>query len=194
MFDKQFDFIYKMNTIEKKGEQDVKVHLLTFRTSKNQTIIVEVHEHKEESLYILKFFDKNHRLSDHKYSLLTAHGETSAILNTNIAIMQYFYAKNPFASFAFMGAPTTKEIAQNKQLNYHLGHNTKRFRLYSRVMSLFFNPARFLHVQNTACSGYLVANRDYLYPDNEAKLEKIIQKLKTCYPDEIDEAGFLATI
>jgi hypothetical protein len=33
MFDKQFDFIYKMGTVEKRGEHDVKVHLLQLGNS-----------------------------------------------------------------------------------------------------------------------------------------------------------------
>jgi hypothetical protein len=149
-----------------------------------------VHEHKEQSLYVLKFFDKNHRLSDNKYSLMTADGEASAIINTNIAILQYFYKQNPYASFAFMGAPTAPEIAENTKLNRHSAYNTKRFRLYRRIMSLFFNPARFLHVQNKQCSAYLIANRDFLYPDNETMLKRMIERLKSCYEDEIEEYGF----
>ena len=192
MFDKIFDFQYKMSKIERIGEHDVIVHHLTFRTSKKRTIIVYVHEHKEHSLYALKFFDKNHRLSDNKYSLLTSDGEASAIINTNIAIMQYFYKKNPYASFTFMGAPTTEELKKNLQANHHGGYNTKRFRLYRRIMSLFFNPARFLHVQNFKCSGYLIANRDYLYPNSETMLKAMIQRLKSAYPDEIEDDGFIA--
>ena len=190
MFDKCFEFQYKTNKIERIGESDVKVHLLTFRTSKNRVIIVNVHEHQEHSLYVLKFFDKNHRLSDNRFSLLTADGEASAIINTNIAIMQYFYKQNPYASFAFMGAPTKEEIETNIQNNHHSAYITKRFKLYRRVMSIFFNPARFLHVQNIQCSAYLMANRDFLYPNHESMLKKIIQRLKASYPDEIEEEGF----
>ena len=191
MFDKCFEFQYKTNKIERIGESDVKVHLLTFRTSKNRVIIVNVHEHQEHSLYVLKFFDKNHRLSDNKFSLLTADGEAPAIINTNIAILQYFYKQNPYASFAFMGAPTQEEIETNIQNHHHSAYSTKRFKLYRRIMSLFFNPAQFLHVQNIQCSAYLMANRDYLYPNNESMLKKIIQKLKASYPDEIEEDGFM---
>ena len=190
MFDKSFDFQYKTNKMERIGESDVKVHLLTFRTFSNRVIIVIVHEHQEHCLYVIKFFDKNHRLSDNKFSLLTADGEASTIINTNIAIMQYFYKKNPYASFAFMGAPTQKEIQANIQNCRHVAYNNKRFKLYRRIMSLFFNPARFLHVQNMRCSAYLIANRDYLYPKNDSMLKKIIQRLKTSYPDEIEEEGF----
>lgn len=190
MFDKCFEFQYKTNKIERIGESDVKVHLLTFRTSKNRVIIVNVHEHQEHSLYVLKFFDKNHRLSDHKFSLLTADGEASAIINTNIAIMQYFYKQNPYASFAFMGAPTQEEIEINLQNHHHSAYSTKRFKLYRRIMSLFFNPAQFLHVQNIQCSAYLMANRDFLYPNNEPMLKKIIERLKVSYLDEIEEDTF----
>ena len=172
------------------GESDVKVHLLTFRTSKNRTIIVRVHEHKEHSLHVLKFFDKNHRFSNNKYSLLNSDGEASAIINTNIAILLYFYQKNPFASFAFMGAPTQEEAEKNSQTKKHFAHDTKRFRLYRRIMSLFFNPVRFAHIQNPLCSAYLIANRDYLNPNTDATLKSMIQRLKTAYPDEIEEDGF----
>jgi hypothetical protein len=190
MFDKSFDFLYKNNTIEKMGENDAKVHLLTFRTSKKRTIIVRVHEHKNESLYVIKFFDKNHRLSDDKFNLLVADGEATAIINTNIAIMQYFHSKNPYASFAFMGAPTKEEIIENTRMNRHSAYNTKRFRLYRCIMSLFFNPARFLHIQNLNCSAYLMVNRDFLYPEKDTMLKKIIQKLQSSYSDEIEEEGF----
>ena len=51
---------------------------------------------------------------------------------------------------------------------------------------------RFLHVQNFKCSGYLIANRDFLYPDSDVVLKEMIKRLKSSYPDEIEEEGFVA--
>ena len=190
MFDKCFPFQYKRSKIEKIKESDIKVHLLTFRTSKKRTIIVTVREHIDQAVFVLKFFDKNHRLSDNKFSLMTAEGEAAAVINTNVKILHYFYQKNPYASFAFMGAPTLEEIKENELMNRHAAYNTKRFKLYRRIMSLFFNPTRFLHIQNINCSVYLIANRDKLYPETESALKKLIQALKVSYPDELEDQGF----
>jgi hypothetical protein len=50
MFDKTFSFQYINNKMDKLGEKDVKLHLLTFRTSARRTIIVQVYEHEDEIL------------------------------------------------------------------------------------------------------------------------------------------------
>ncbi len=90
----------------------------------------------------------------------------------------------------YMNTDTQEEIETNIQNHHHSAYSTKRFKLYRRIMSLFFNPAQFLHVQNIQCSAYLMANRDYLYPNNESMLKKIIERMKASYPDEIEEDGF----
>jgi hypothetical protein len=190
MFDKSFNFLHKSKKSERLGGIDVKVHILTFSTSKKRRIIVHVHEHTDDSLYVLKFFDKSHRLSDSRFSLMTADGEASAVINTNIKILQYFYEKKPYASFAFMGSPTVEETEKNIKLSLHPAHDTKRFRLYRRIMSNFFNPVTFLHIQNLECSAYLIVNRDYIHPDDQNNLIKLISKLKLCYHNEIEVEGF----
>ncbi len=189
MFDKSFPFRVTGHKIETIDGNDVKLHLLVFRTSKHRTIIVQVYEH-DHYMYVLKFFDKNHKYSERKYSLLNSDGEASRIINTCINIMLSFYEKNAYASFAFMGAPTEKELLINKNAGRHGAYNTKRFRLYRLIMSNFFHPVRFLHIQNTGCSVYMVVNRDYLHPNPDEKITQIIQTLKKYYSDELLEEGF----
>ena len=147
-----FPFIYKHNKAEKDGATSFIRHTYTFKSPKsNQTYIVEVDEFSDFLLYVVKFYLKNHRLSKNKFKLQTGLNEASRGIGTCVNIMVELYQKNPFRSFAFIGAASESE---NK-------NNTKRFRLYKKVMEAVFTPTTFDHFQHPKSSAYMMLNRAY---------------------------------
>ena len=65
-------------------------------------------------------------------------------------IMRDIYKKNPYASFGFIGSNLPNEEKEN----------TKRFRLYSKVVSQVISPIAFEHRLSLKHSAYLLINRD----------------------------------
>lgn len=102
-------------------------------------------------MYAIKFYLKNHRFSESKYKFITGLNDPIKVLSTCIEIMTYFYNKNHFASFAIIGESSLNENSHN---------NTKRFRVYKRLLENFFSPFRFLHLSFPNESAYMLVNKD----------------------------------
>ena len=115
-------------------------------------------------VHVLKFYLKNHRLSHKKYNLLTNLHDPLSVIGTCVEIMLYFYAKNPFASFAFIGANSLAE---------HTIKNTKRFRIYRRLMENSFSPFTFNHRTYEDKSAYVLLNKDNTEQNILEKVEKV---------------------
>ena len=103
--------------------------LYSFKCLYNSRYIIEVEYHKD-SIFIIKFFQKNHINSKKRYSLLNSKltkenyikkGSNGSknfliILNTIIKIIIRTYSSNEKSSFGFMGAPTIIELNKKKIL------------------------------------------------------------------------------
>ncbi len=63
--------------------------------------------------------------------------------------MDYFLAKNPYASFGFIGA---NSIGEQKS-------NTKRFMIYQRIIKNVISPITFSHYLSEEKSAYLIFNK-----------------------------------
>lgn len=74
-----------------------------------------------------------------------------------------FRAKNPFASFGFIGANMIGDGPEN----------SKRFNLYKKIMSNFFSPLEFIHLEKPSKSAYLLLSRHNLEVNLKAKIEKM---------------------
>lgn len=83
--------------------------------------------------------------------------------------MLYFYRKNPFATFAFMGANSIFELNRK---------NTRRFKIYRQIMENLFSVITFNHLIYEDESAYVLLNKDNL-EDN--LFEKIEQMFTSCY-------------
>jgi len=176
-----FDHAYSYKFVGKeKGEDGSYVaHLFRFKTRQNRTIIfrAEVFDNPHP-IVVVKFFDKAHRLSEKRFSLLTNTGGFGSIVATCINIMfKDLVGSNPYLSFAFMGAPKPKELAQKRL------HNTQRFRLYALLMKRKFTPLHYQHAIMETYSCYLILNRDYC-EDKPAAVEEMLEALKKTYPNE----------
>ncbi len=148
MFDKYYEFRY---ILYKKSEGEfpyLREHKLTFVCRYNHRYIVNVQEF-EYHVYIIKFHLKDHRHSENKYNLQTDYHDATRVITTCIEIMLYFYRKFPLASFGFIGA---NSVGESKK-------NTKRYRIYRRLMENFFSPIHFSHHYYEDGSAYLLLNR-----------------------------------
>lgn len=163
-------FDYK--SVGKTTINGLKTDLYTFKCLFNLAYILEV-EHHLNDVYIIKFFQKNHKDSKYRYSLLNKKsirkGSTGAknfliILNTVIKIVIEIYSHNKSSSFGFMGAPTKDEL-NNKlnKANINIDgtvSQTKRFNTYSIYVKRYFSPEKFEHIEIISSSSYLIKSKE----------------------------------
>lgn len=167
MFDSHYQFRYVNHNLRDIKGQLVKEHKLTFSCKNKQKYIVNVEQYNHY-IYAIKFFAKSHRLSENKYRLLTNLYDAPAVIMTCVRIMIYFYKRNPYSSFIFVGENGLKENDKN---------NTKRFKVYKRIMETFFSPVTFAHYTYTEKSAYLMLNKDNPESDLLIKVESVIHEL-----------------
>jgi len=162
MFDSSYKFRYINSRTPNKNDFFIKEHKLTFSCRKNQQYIVNVEEYKYD-VYIIKFHLKAHSDSNNKYSLLTNLNNATKVISTCIKIMLSFYEKNQIASFGFIGANLLTESISN----------TKRFRIYKKIMENLFSPVRFHHYNIPSKSAYLLLNKSNSEPKLLNKIEQM---------------------
>ena len=172
MLSNYFEYTHK----GKKKVRSIIEDIYTFKCSLNVSYIVEVEQHPND-ICIVKFYQKNHRLSNNRYSLLNSHEFLKRhktrgvknflmILNTIIKINVDIYSTNNNMSFGFMGAPTLKELnpkTSNRVINVDgTVAMTKRFNTYSIYVKRYFSPEKFEHIEIPTSSSYLVKSRKNL--------------------------------
>jgi hypothetical protein len=168
MFDSFYKFRYCNHINIKKGQYNVREHILTFSCKKNNQYIVHVEEYPH-FIYVIKFHLKSHRLSEKKYNLQTNLHDPLTVIGTCVEIMLYFYKLNPFASFAFIGANSLGEGSIK---------NTRRFKVYRRIMENAFSPFTFNHLIYENESAYVLLNKDNIEDNLFEKVEEIFND---CY-------------
>lgn len=167
-----FPYSYKGKSTYK----GVTIELYTFRCGLNISYIVEVEEHPYQ-IFVIKFFQKNHRHSKNRYSLLNSerflrrHNTRGVrnflhILNTiTDLIIKRIYKPNSLASFGFLGAPTKNELEEKNSKNINPDGTvvkTKRFNVYGMYVKRYFSPEKFEHIELETSSGYLIKSRSNL--------------------------------
>jgi len=159
---------YPYTFLMRSTKEDVPVLLYHFRSPRTkQWYVVRVEEYPD-SFYGIKFYLKADSLSPHKYNRLTGLNEPRAIINTCIAILLELEKQNPHSSFGFIGANIEGE-----------GHvETKRFRVYRRILTTYFSEEVFYHYQILEQSAYAMIRRTEL-----DKNPKLVEKLSTYISD-----------
>jgi hypothetical protein len=153
-----------------KDNNNTPLERYTFRSHiVNQTYIVEVLQIEHE-IYIVQFYLKSHRLSGKRFNLLLDNPKeinnkhVLFVLNTITNICLETIKKKPLASFAFMGAPTSKESNPKKNSSNinpdKTIKETKRHRVYSLYVKRYFSPEKFTHVVFNDSSCYLLKNNE----------------------------------
>lgn len=172
MFDSPFVF-KKINHVTKlmNDAESVVTHNYCFRGKLNKRYIVQVEEYRFH-VFVIKFFLADHRNDHDRYNKATRLYECSRVIATICQIMKSIFQGNPFCSFGFVGSNLPDESVQN----------TKRFRLYSKVVGLIISVVEFEHHQSINDSAYLLLNRHHKDPD---LIDKILGVFTTIYGDDI---------
>ncbi len=165
MFDKYYSYRSCGNRQANPDDLFLKDHLFSFNCRHNHQYIVHVEEY-DFQLFILKFHLKNHSDSPKKYQIESKLFDMPRVLKTclNITIDE-FYKKNQKASFGFVGAYSDGESPEN----------TKRFRVYQKIMGNLFSPLAFEHHKYLKNSAYLLINK--LAKQHEPQLLNGIENL-----------------
>lgn len=177
MFDNPYPFRYKHKEPFTEGEYKCTRHVFTFFCKNKQKYVAHLEEYPYE-VYIIKFYRQAHHNSDRKFNLLTNGHDASRKIATCLEIMIYWYLNhNPFASFGFIGA----------NLDGEKKNNTKRFRIYQRLMENVFSTTKFNHYDFPSSSFYLMLNRD----NRNNSDPDILKKIEKVMVDIYDFDGFL---
>lgn len=155
-----FKSSYKFNKVNhrslKANEYDYIEHVYTFRNKDSKRYVVFVEQY-DYNVYAVKFCTHERKNYSDRFTILSKYNECSKVLTTIGAIMLSIVNTNPYASFGFIGSPLPKEQKSN----------TKRFRLYAKVVEHVISPTLFEHRKSADNSSYLMLNRDNLEQKND---------------------------
>ncbi len=172
MFDKRY-YDYKFVGKDKgDGFDFIEASIFRFKTKYQRTYIVRLEEYRH-NIRILKFYDKNHSDSENRYKMTfdpkKEPNDAIKVLGTCLNILVDTAKENPNASFGFIGENSLDESKED----------TKRHRVYKRIVENFFDPAKWLHSVNKNTSTYLLINRN---TDETKKLQDIKKMFVRIYP------------
>lgn len=156
MFDAPYPFSYIMTKAVEPTQAHLNTKLYRFTSDQNHTYLVEVEEYIGK-VYMVKFFLKNHRNSPDRFHLMTDFGSAQKVIFTVIHIMLEIFQANRTAhpSFAFMGSNTIYGDGRPDEDKA----NTKRFRSYKSIMSIFFGVETFEYIKDENASILIMKNR-----------------------------------
>jgi hypothetical protein len=120
--------------------------LYTFRSPKSKQCYWVWVEEYEHNMYAVKFHLKADKYSKQKYNRLTGYNEARTVINSCMAIMLEIYRSNNKASFGFVGSNLPGESESE----------TKRFRVYKRIMATYFSINHFQHIEVKEKSAYML--------------------------------------
>ena len=141
-------------------------HVYSFKGKTNKKYLVIVEEYAY-FVFVVKFCTYDRKNHPDRFNSLTNINECSRILTTIGYIMKEMVQNNPYASFGFIGSPLPGESNQN----------TKRYRLYSNVVSQLISPILFEQKSLIQKSAYLLLNRDNHEPDLQKKIEEMFNRI-----------------
>lgn len=103
-------------------------------------------------IFMIKFYCQQHENHPYKYNILLNKRKASRVLATcHRVIVEYFIPKYEFGAFGFIGAPSLYANGSMELRQY-----TKRFRIYSHMVSIFHGLNNFEHFKDDNLSAYLI--------------------------------------
>jgi hypothetical protein len=151
-----------------KGDVMNEKYLYTFKSPKSKQwywVWVEAYYY---NMYAIKFHLKADRNSPLKYHRLTGLNEARMVIGTCIAIMLEINESNSCSSFGFIGSNLPNENERE----------TKRFRVYKRIMATHFPLHIFDHRENKDKSTYMLIRKTELEKDPD-----LIQNIEHFFAD-----------
>lgn len=136
-----------------------------FRSKKsNLFYIVRVEEYREH-VYGVKFYLKKMQNSPRKYSYITNTFEPRVIVLTVFKLLMEILRMDALASFMFIGNADEGGTHEN----------TRRYRLYCRLVENYISEVYFQHIRNDAHSLYILANRSQVVK-NESFSDMLVER------------------
>lgn len=126
-----------------------------FRSEKSKLFYIVRVEAYHNHIYGIKFFLKSMINSPRKYSHLTNTFEPRTIVYSVFHLMMDIFKDDRLASFMFIGNP-------DEGCN-HI--NTRRYRLYCKLVSNRISDRFFKHIRTPRYSLYILANREMMSDD-----------------------------
>lgn len=153
-----FSLIYPCKFIKFNHVNDgvhIKTHVHTFKARNNQRYIIEFDEFIG-NIFLVKFYQKNHSSSIHKYNIMTCSGWSCSVIYTVFDLMLKTWRNNSFGnvSFAFMGSNTINADGTQESKK-----NTKRFNFYKILIANFVGDRNFSFKQNIESSIFVMLNK-----------------------------------
>ncbi|MFZ4056986.1 MAG: hypothetical protein ACOYKE_02555 [Ferruginibacter sp.] len=168
MFDLSSGYSFSKINFSKKtiGVDNYVEHNYSFRgkTGKRYIVIVEEYSY---FIFIVKFCLQERKNYPDRFNQLSNFNECSRVLTTIGLIMKGILSKNPYASFGFLGSNLPDE---NKE-------NTKRFRLYTKVITQVISPVLFEHRTWLKHSAYILLNKDNHEDDLMNKITLMFERI-----------------
>lgn len=138
-------------------------------------------DYHSDNVFAIKFYVKQHRKSDHKYSKITNKGDVGNILITCLKVVSLLLSDYPTASFGFIGARTLDKESDTVE-GYR---KTQRFNVYSYVVKEKIGSETFEHIEYEAISGYLLINKSG-NPNLSEYEQSVIAMFSTTYISILD--------
>ena len=144
-------------------------YLYSFKSQKSHYTYLVWVEKYPYNMYAVKFHLKGHQDSPDKYRHMTGANEARPVIFTCIKIMHEFFIQDELSSFGFVGENMLKEEDKS---------NTKRYKVYSKIVSTFFGSETFNHFVYDANSTYLLLRKTEMAKDKslKKKIESLFEK------------------
>jgi len=151
---------FELTFLQKDYVDDDSDHLFTliysFRSTDTKLRYILRAEYHVEEVFAIKFYAKNHKQSDFKYSLLTNKGHSLRIFLTCAQLVPQLLPEYPNASFGLIGS---RSIDRKQNLIEPVANN-RRFKIYSDLILELFGEETFEHYDYPDISGYLLVNKN----------------------------------
>lgn len=140
---------YPYRFIMRRIDNNVPCLLYRFKSTKTNRVYLVRVECYPNYFFGVKFYLKSDESSPKKYNRLTGLNEPRPIINTCILIMLDLSQQYPRSSFGFIGS----------NINGESHFLTKRFKVYSKIISTYFSEDNFLHYQIDDKSTYAMVRQ-----------------------------------
>lgn len=168
MDDRFYPCIFSMNDYSETDNVLDYVSYYRFKSEKSKLFYIIRVEAYRDHVYGVKFFLKSMLNSPKKYSHLTNTFEPRTIVYSVFNLMLEILKKDSLATFMFIGNPD-----ENGTHN-----NTRRYRLYCRLVSNKISDKYFKHIRTPKYSLYILANRSIL-ADKPFFTEELLENFVT---------------
>lgn len=174
-------FITKINSGTTQNVPELLYSFHSPKTSKTYYVHVELHPNH---FYGVKFHLRDHKKNKNKYNIQVNLGEARPVIYTCINIMLEIDSRDNCASFGFIGSNTvlSRMVDEHGQEYFEQKNEpkceTRRYRIYKRIMLTFFKETTFEHIYDASTSSYVLVRLTEM-----EKNKNLISEIETYFSD-----------